>query len=861
MGRITPKVTRGSEVHVRKLGPNRVEVIDTPVAGVEEKPFQCDNRIGSYEAVAKLFSHRLAHIEHPECIHRGGSKCRYLVSWQSPAHIWWRFARNSMAIFAFFLFGGVYAGGYQHIALWGAGAAVLLISLLTGLAYAKEKKSLNATIEQQGNAARRLLREIDVRYNTAALIQDISNMASWSLDVDQIILFVVQALKTRLGMDRVILLYEGTEQMEQLHLAHDGYDSAIVDFFKHAWARHDQDIDGAMAAILHARQALLLNTIEERDGILDPAQQGFLSHIGAQAFVGVPMVYEGKLVGFLAADYVQTRRYLSKSDAHLFSGLSAQTAVNIFNATSYNKLKASERQYRLLADNVSDVIWLLDIADLRFSYVSPSQFRLTGHSAEEVMTLSLENLMTLDSLEKAYAAIGEELDREQDQDADPDRSRTIELEQYCKDGHQIWTEITARLIRDANGVPIRILGVTRDISERVQALQKQEQLRQQLERARKMEAIGTLAGGVAHDLNNILSGLVSYPELLLLRLPSDSPLAGPMKTILKSGERAAAIVQDLLTLARRGVTITEILDLNVIIDDYLHSPEHERLLSFHPECQLVKDLGSEIHLVKGSSFHLLKTVMNLVSNAAEAIPEKGRIEIGTANRTVASSCRGYETVPEGEYVVLSVKDTGTGIDVKDLGHIFEPFYTKKVMGRSGTGLGMAVVWGTVKDHCGYIDVQTTKGQGTTVTIYFPATDAQTGEQYTPYPVGDYSGREETILIVDDISEQREVASEILCELGYRVDSVNSGEKAVEYLRNHSVDLVILDMIMDPGVDGLETYRRILQVRPGQKAIIATGFSKSERVMETLSLGAGGCIKKPYSIEAIASAVRKELDRH
>ena len=401
----------------------------------------------------------------------------------------------------------------------------------------------------------------------------------------------------------------------------------------------------------------------------------------------------------------------------------------------------------------------------------------------------------------------------------------------------------------------------KEISERKLTEKERQQLQAQLHRAQKMEAIGTLAGGVAHDLNNILSGLVSYPELLLMKIPQDSPLRNPILTIQKSGEKAATIVQDLLTLARRGVAVTNVLNLNQIISEYLKSREYEALKLYHPQVEVETGLKTDLLNILGSPVHLSKTIMNLVSNAAESMPDGGTIFISTENRYIDKPISGYDEVMEGDYVVLTVSDTGIGISSEDLTRIFEPFYTQKVMGRSGTGLGMSVVWGTVKDHKGYIDVRSFEGKGTAFTLYFPVSRQKITEDKSRVSMQEYMGGGESILVVDDVQEQRKIASEILSELGYLVTSVASGEEGVEHMKYHSVDLLVLDMIMDPGMDGLETYKKILDIHPGQKAIIASGFSETDRVKEAQKLGAGAYIKKPYSLEKIGLAVRNELDKH
>jgi len=402
------------------------------------------------------------------------------------------------------------------------------------------------------------------------------------------------------------------------------------------------------------------------------------------------------------------------------------------------------------------------------------------------------------------------------------------------------------------------LNVVRDITAMKTLEEEKRHSEEKLRKVQKMEAVGTLAAGVAHDLNNILSGLVSYPDLLLYDIPEDSPLRKPIQTIKTTGEKAAAIVQDMLTLARRGVVTSEVVNLNEIIKEYLQSPEYLKMASYHKNVQIETSLGEDLFNVLGSPVHLSKTIMNLVSNAAEAIRDEGIITIATRACYVDKPIEGYETIEEGEYILLSIADTGSGMSQEDCEKIFEPFYTKKSMGRSGTGLGMSVVWSTLKDLEGFIDIRTEIDKGTTFYLYFPVTRKEVAEEHTNHPISEYKGDGETILVVDDVTEQREVAKMILTQLNYAATAVSSGEEAVEYLRQHTVDLVILDMIMDPGIDGLETYKRIIEIHPGQRAIITSGYSETEQVKETMKLGATRYVKKPYVLEQIASAVKAEL---
>jgi len=515
-------------------------------------------------------------------------------------------------------------------------------------------------------------------------------------------------------------------------------------------------------------------------------------------------------------------------------------------------LRESEERLKALIDNAPDGIYVIDPMTGGFIDGNRKAEELVGYPREELIGKNFVEAGILPEEDIPKAMEGLEKNR-QGQPTGPD-----EYELLRKDGSRVFVEIMSFPV--ARKGKVEIIGIARDTSDRKRTEDEKRKLEAQLQRAQTMETIGTLAGGVAHDLNNILSGLVSYPELLLLEIPEDSPLRNPILTIQKSGEKAAAIVQDLLTLARRGVAVTEVVNLNLIISEYVKSPEHERLISFHPNVHARINLEGDLLNILGSPAHLSKTVMNLVSNAAEAMSEGGTISISTGNKYIDRPIRGYDSIDEGDYVILTVSDTGVGILPTDMERIFEPFYTKKVMGRSGTGLGMAVVWGTVKDHKGYIDIESTEGKGTTFTLYFPVTRKEVDKDKSLLSIEDYMGKGESILVVDDVEEQREIATKILKKLDYSVSTVSSGEEAVDYLKDNSADLLILDMIMDPGIDGLETYKRIIEFHPGQKALIVSGFSETKRVKKAQRLGAGAYVKKPFLLEKIGLAIRAELDK-
>lgn len=515
-------------------------------------------------------------------------------------------------------------------------------------------------------------------------------------------------------------------------------------------------------------------------------------------------------------------------------------------------LRKSEEKFRLLTEGLKDVVLRISLEGI-LEYCSPVIKEFAGYTAEEELGQHISKYFA----KKSELLLAMRLLEGIFQGAEP---VSFEFSYKPKEGEPFPVEITGRPIRN-NEEPVALQCVMRDVSYRRKAEDEKRQLREKLAQSEKMEAIGRLAGGVAHDLNNVLSAISSYPELLLTRLTVDDPMYRPLQTIRKSGLKAAAIVQDLLTLARRGVAVLEPVNLNEVLREYFDSPEYEVLRSLYPTVRVEISYDDELTGIMGSPVHLHKSVMNLITNAMEAMPEGGTLSVSTLKLAVSS----LNLLPDGEegsilndYVVFTVSDTGIGIPERDLKKIFEPFYTRKVMGRSGTGLGMAVVWGTVQDHNGHINVNSREGVGTTMELYFPVTREVFRGMEKDLPKEVYRGNGEHILVVDDMPEQREITSEIIRELGYEVQAVASGEQALEYIKDNAVEMVILDMIMEAGMDGLNTYRILSEIQPGLKALIVSGYSETRRVWDAQELGVGEYIRKPFSIEQIALAIRKEL---
>lgn len=381
------------------------------------------------------------------------------------------------------------------------------------------------------------------------------------------------------------------------------------------------------------------------------------------------------------------------------------------------------------------------------------------------------------------------------------------------------------------------------------------ELQERLSRSERMESLGILAGGVAHDLNNILGPLVGYPDIILDEMPVDAEYRHEIEQMQMATNKAAAVIQDLLTLARRGSYRRVPVNLNSIVLEYQRSITFQQLMDQHPAITCRCDLESTEPTLMGSEHHLTQVLLNLTFNAAEAMEGGGEILVRTRSLTLENKIECLEVIPEGSYAVLTVKDEGLGIPDEVIAHVFEPFYTRKELGSSGSGLGLSVVYGIVKDLDGYINLFSEEGKGTTFDLYFPLSNASVESSDLKASV---TGGSESILVVDDLPIQRELATRILESSGYQIQTVCNGKEAIEKIQSNAFDLVLLDMIMEDGFDGLETYRGLRQINPEIRCIIVSGFSESDRVKQAEEEGVKTFLPKPYTRNELLQVVRSTL---
>ena len=491
-----------------------------------------------------------------------------------------------------------------------------------------------------------------------------------------------------------------------------------------------------------------------------------------------------------------------------------------------------------------------DFPFVRFTVWNKMMTELTGFTRQEINKIGWLQATFPDSEDHLTAKIQmEKIIEGEDINAE-------EIEITCKDGSKKTVSISTSILRKDNKNN-HIFAILHDVTEKIAEEKRREKLQEQLTRADKMESMGLLAGGVAHDLNNMLGPIVGYADLLLEQYRNDKSLSPKIEQIMKSAQEAAEVVQDLLTLARRGRYELRPVELNEVLNEYLKSPGFESLLQRNPEVIVSVDICSQSTTILGSLVHLKKAIMNLIVNAFDAMPTGGKLNIITNKKYLRKLQKGYSNIVAGEYIVLGVSDSGIGIEKEDIPKIFEPYFSKKAMGTcSGSGLGLSVVYGVLKDHKGYFDIMSEVGKGTEFLLYFPASEEEI--VIVEKPEQNIKGKE-IILVVDDQPDQLVLAKSILGELGYTTTLVENGSKAIELLKTNDFDLVLMDMMMDPGIDGLDTYREIIKFKPSQKIIIVSGYSDSDRIKEACRLGVKAYVKKPYTIETLGAEVRKIID--
>lgn len=517
-------------------------------------------------------------------------------------------------------------------------------------------------------------------------------------------------------------------------------------------------------------------------------------------------------------------------------------------------LRDSEALYRLLAENMTDVVWLTDV-DGHFIYVSPSTEKISGFSEEELKKRTLQDYLSLSTLKTAEAIFKEEIDKIK---SDPSYSgkRMLELEIAAKSGAMLWLECTIGILRDETGKPSRILGEARDITLRKRAEEEKVKLQDQLIQAQKMESVGRLAGGVAHDFNNMLGVILGRVDIAMMQIDQDHPLYTGLKEIKRAAERSAALTKQLLAFARRQTVSPKVLDLNQTLEGMLKMLQ--RLIG--EDIKLIWMPHHNLWPVKIDQFQVDQVVANLCVNARDAIDGVGAIIIKTRNITIDAPCliSRMDYAP-GDYVLLSVSDTGCGMDKDTQSKLFEPFFTTKTVGK-GTGLGLAMIYGIVQQNSGFIHVTSERGHGTTMNIYLPrysGAPEKPGIEESPTFV---IGGNETILLVEDEPDMLKVCRHMLETMGYRVLSAEAPAMAIRQAEDYSdeIHLLLTDVIL-PEMNGRDLFNQLFGSHPHLKCLFMSGYTADIIAHHGVLDEGVSFIEKPFTQTDLAAKVRTALN--
>ncbi|MBI5115636.1 response regulator [Candidatus Poribacteria bacterium] len=509
-------------------------------------------------------------------------------------------------------------------------------------------------------------------------------------------------------------------------------------------------------------------------------------------------------------------------------------------AKSLEALRKSEEKYRTLFEESKDVVFVSS-PEGHFMEINPAGVDLFGYSSQE-------ELLRIDLARGLYMC-AEDRSKFQDQITAEGFVKDYEFVAKTKDGRPLNLIMSATVVRDETGDVAAYRGIIRDITE-------WRKLEEQLLKAQKMESIGTLAGGIAHDFNNLLGGILGYISLIKTKVAKDSDLLDYLDTIEKSGQRAAELTAQLLAFARGGKYNVRCIPVDSLIEATLNEIGN----TFGESIKIETRLAESLPTIEADAGQIQKALMNICRNARDAMPNGGKIFIESGTTVLGEDyVRTHPETKAGYYVTLSVTDTGIGMDKQTIKRIFDPFFTTKAVGK-GTGLGLAMVYGIVKNHGGDIYVYSEPGHGSTFRIYLPSREMIEPARLEETENQPKGAANALILIVDDEPGIRSVLKSMLESSSYRVLVAEDGETAVETYKTHreEINLVILDMIM-PKMEGRETFLKLREIDPSVKAILSTGYSQNDKTEEILRDGVTGFIQKPFQLKELISKVESVLD--
>jgi PAS domain S-box-containing protein len=846
MEKLYPLITRGAKVKTSKLGVRKIEIISTPQPGVAEKYYQCKNRIGTFESLARLFAEQDASIEHTHCFHKGDRYCRYVVSWNQSASQQWQRASHIML-----LFGGPLALlSLLWVPLWVwfylSLSLALTVSVTGSIGAFAARRALTKTLLQQGRFAEKQLDESILRYNNALLVQEFGQVAASLQTTDKLLRRMVAVMRRRLRYDRGLIMLANKRGDHLEFAAGFGYSAEQARILRDTRFRLDEpDSKGFFVLAFREQRPFLSNDLDPVKTDFSPRSQALMKQMGVKAIVCVPIVYEKRSLGILAFDNYKTRLPFNQSSLSLLDGIAAQLAISITNTATFQQLSESELKYRQTLESIEEGYIELDLKG-NFRFVNQAVSHITGYSYDELMALNYRDYIRPEMAHKIFKVFNKVYKSGQP-------ARFVAVEVIANNQQPITCELSISALQDDEQGVIGFRAVMRDVTARMMAEKERKQLEARLLHAQKMESIGNLAGGIAHNFNNMLMGISGNVALMQYDLESDHPNHVRMANIEKIVMSASQMTRQLLGYARGGKYEVKVLDLNELVE--------ETSLTFamtRKEISLTRHLSQDLKPVEADCNQIEQVLWNLFVNAADAMPDGGTLTIDTHNILSTEKTVWEKPLKPGNYVYLGVKDSGVGMDDTLKQHLFEPFFTTKEAGK-GTGLGLASVYGIIKSHNGYILVDSAPGDGTRFRIYLPMSDKTVATEKN-IRSGLVMGNE-VILLIDDEEMVADVCSQLLQEIGYRVFVARSGAEGLEMFASHRnvIDLVIIDMIM-PGMNGGETFDKLREMEPKVKVLLSSGYSLDRQAEKIMARGCNGFIQKPFGIAELSRKIRLTLDR-
>ncbi len=722
VGKYANRFSKASRYEAVKLGSNKVEITVTPYEGTKEESFQCDNRMGYWEAMSTFFKLKPSTISHPECLFKGNKVCRYIVSWPNSPIMALKKTRNILVLViallsivfsvTYFITHSTRVPLVSFVTFYAITMTIILI--LNWYLKKHETNNLVETIDILRNSSDEVIEQIDINYENSLLINEVGQILAKHSETRGLFSETIKVLHKRLDYDRILVMLANPEKNKLNFQSGYGYNKDQDDAL-HAlsFSLDKPDSKGIFYVCFRDQKPILINNIDEIKDELSERSYEFALKIGVKSLICCPIVYEDESLGILAVDNIVSKRPLVQRDINLLMGIALQLGSRLHN---------------------------------------------------------------------------------------------ISLESH-------------------------------------------------LRQIQKMEAVGNLAGGVAHDFNNILTTILGYSQILTMQIPLDDPKWGMIDSIHQSGLKAASLTQQLLAFSRKQVMEMQVTNLNIIVEDM--TKMLGRLIE--DDITLKTHLSSSISNIMVDSSQIGQIILNLVVNARDAMPQGGTITVETSDiyidQKYAQEQSGFKS---GNYSMLSVTDTGQGISPELKEKIFEPFFTTKSPGK-GTGLGLSTAYGIVKQHNSYIYAYSEPGHGTSFKVYFPTVEADIEERRVK-ETQPLTGGDETILVVDDDETIRKLIQDTLQPLGYNVISASSGIDALEKCEKAGkmIDLVLSDVIM-PGMNGRELIDAMEYQCPHVKTVLMSGYTDNVIAKQGVVGSKYTLINKPLLPITLANKIREMLD--